>query len=208
MTIIHYEHSQSLDPVSPQDYVTKHYTDTQAVTLAAFPPPYTGAGLGTYTDPLGDIWVAKAGVRSGNWYRPRDVLVCEYARAAAYTIGTALAVFQYDSVRYDTYGIYNASAGTITPVLPGWYHIEALILVNPPAAVGRYDIQLCDANGAAHYDGLFISTVSQYLQLSVAVSMPFVANDTWSIKCSAAAAIAAYVSYPFTRLSVGYLGTG
>jgi hypothetical protein len=94
-------------------------TGPSYVTLP--PPVTTGTTIQTYTDQLGDVWVAKNGVRGGAWRRARDAV-----RARIYynqnqvwpSGGTSNPV--YDTIDYDEFRIITMS-GVFTCQIPGVY---------------------------------------------------------------------------------------
>lgn len=92
--------------------------------LLGIPPPTSLNTIQTYTDPLGNVWVAKNNVNNGNWVPANQGLVCRVYRVAPFTVpvaGDALLVM--DTRAYDPYGIYNLTTGAITMPIAGYYQM-------------------------------------------------------------------------------------
>lgn len=91
--------------------------------LLGIPPPVnTGSTIQSYTDPLGDLWVAKNNVNNGNWQRAIDVLTCRHARSAALTLsGASDQLVILDGTSWDPYSLYDTTTGFFTlPVAGIW----------------------------------------------------------------------------------------
>lgn len=72
-------------------------------------PVTTGTTIQSFIDTNNELWVAKNGVKGGNWLKARDALhACVY-RAAAYTPPTAISAFGADTVLHDAYGIWTGT---------------------------------------------------------------------------------------------------
>src|SRR5215831_4318013 len=82
--------SQTPAPVNPGDLASKSYVDAKTATLPA--ALAAGAAFQSFTDALGDVWVAQGGVNSGAWKRARDVLKSRVYRVATYNLPTAAGV--------------------------------------------------------------------------------------------------------------------
>lgn len=135
--------SQTPAPVNPGDLASKAYVDVRTPNL---PPPVTsGSTIQSFTDALGDVWVAKNGVAangvSGGWARARDVLFCRVYRNAAYTLSAAPNGQQcpFDTALRDVYGMFTAP--TITLPIAGLWHVGAVIELGSTAVnqvIGYY----------------------------------------------------------------------
>jgi hypothetical protein len=106
------------------------------VPLIPLPAPVTsGSAIQVYTDPYGDVWVAKNGVDSGNWHRARDVLYCRITRTAAYTLPASPngVAMPWDGAvaGQDKYGMYNGTG--ITVPIGGIWMFGAVIELNNTA---------------------------------------------------------------------------
>ena len=114
-----------------------NYTDPIPLPV----PVTSGSTIQSYTDPLGDVWVAKNGVNSGNWSRARDVLFCRVYRNAPYTLSASPNGQQcpFDTAMRDVYGMFTAP--TITLPIAGLWHVGAVIELANTAAnqvIGYY----------------------------------------------------------------------
>lgn len=89
------------------------FPTTQAATYAklnVLPAPVTtGTTTQTFTDIWGEIWVAKNGVNSGNWFKARDVLHATVYRQAAYTTPTGVSTYGPDTTQRDPYSLWVGS---------------------------------------------------------------------------------------------------
>jgi len=107
------------------------------IPLWNLPDPVTsGSGIQSWTDNRGEVWVAKVGVRSGNWYRAREVIKSAVYRSAAFNTSTAGSFFTYgwDVLRNDTYGIQTPNVYTFSAPVSGWYRFSAWFGVAANAA--------------------------------------------------------------------------
>jgi hypothetical protein len=123
-----------------------NYTD-----FVPTPAPLTsGTTIQPYTDPTGEVWVAKNGVNGGNWFKARDVLRAQITRNAAYTTtANTNVIMPYDLVVQDTYGLatLGAAAAFNIPVA-GWYRIQGQIhLQGSASGVSRNVLALLGAPG-------------------------------------------------------------
>jgi len=173
-------------------------------------PLGAAAPIASYTDPTGEVWVAKGGVNSGQWRRARDVLHCNYFRSAAATIA-GQALFTYDGMTSDPYGIYNTSNGIFTALIAGKWRIRAALGATPTAS-GQYinvlvnTLGVCRANGITHassttWDGCVAETV-----------WAMALNDTGTVTALAGPSVTLNVRTTAaggeTTLLIDYLGTG
>lgn len=95
-----------------------NYTDPVPI-----PAPLTsGSTIQSYTDPMGDVWVAKNGVNGGRYLRARDVLHAKYGRTTSYTyIQSTPTAIPFNSVVRDPYGLWvSASNGFQAPIGGLW----------------------------------------------------------------------------------------
>jgi hypothetical protein len=114
------------------DVTQAAYIPLQIGNPPAYPnlPPAlaAGAAFSTYTDAAGDLWVAKGGVYSGAWKRPRDVLHCRIYSNATFTLAaTTETALQYQTVDVDWYGMWNAGATRLIAPVPGRYLVNFAI---------------------------------------------------------------------------------
>jgi hypothetical protein len=113
--------AQAPVPVAPADYASKSYVDARTPNL---PPPVTsGTTIQSYTDPTGEIFVAKNGVNAGAWKRARDVLYAKWYRNTTLNITTSLQDVGYDTMVKDDYGLYDGIAN-FSPCFNGWWEMH------------------------------------------------------------------------------------
>jgi hypothetical protein len=174
------------------------------------PAPLTsGTTTQSFTDPLGDVWVAKNGVRGGNWYRARDVLRCHYSRAAAFNFTNANVVLAYDTVNTggDSYGLM--AGGAFTAPVAGVYMWFLQVCGTATAAAQWFQLTGLN-NGAFGWSQNRVYAVGAgNVTLSVTDSQPLNATDTIQpqIICSAAS-LAGVANGLLTYGFFNYMGTG
>ena len=117
--------SQTPAPVNPGDLASKSYVDARTPNLPA--PVISGTTVQTYTDPTGEIWLAKNGVASGVWKRARDIVRSRVYRNAAWTAATSSTLMTFDAAQKDDYVFYNLTSGIFTCPIAGWYHVLSQI---------------------------------------------------------------------------------
>jgi hypothetical protein len=95
------------------------------VNPVPLPAPVTsGSGVQSYTDPMGDVWVAANGANGGAWRRARDVLFARYYRTNPYTMpNTAWLTVAMDFKQWDDYSLYNTSNGVGTFPIAGLWRV-------------------------------------------------------------------------------------
>lgn len=179
-----------------------------------------GASLGAaapltpYTDPTGEVWVAKGGVNGGAWKKARDVLHCSYYRNTAWTTGTSSTAFitansgGFDTVVSDPYTIYTQAAGITIPVA-GLWHFDIALGIATATANAWLAVSLRDALGNFVWaqNTIGSGTTATGLIANVSFSRPCLVNDVYRPYQSASAAIAGGTGVGF-RISADYLGTG
>lgn len=105
-------------PINPADIASKSYVDARTPNL---PPAVTsGTTTQTFTDALGDVWVAKNGVNGGSWKRARDVLIGSCYLNTGFTMGTSQVALPFDTQGIDDYGMWNGSNGFNLPINGVW----------------------------------------------------------------------------------------
>jgi hypothetical protein len=136
--------AQSPIPINPADQASKSYVDARTPNLPA--PITSGSGVQSFTDVLGDVWVAANGVNSGAWKRARDVIRARVYRNAAYTvpgINTATGM-PFDSTNDDAYS--------------GWSALNTTSAIYTCPIAGRYLVMTrCDLLGTSVAARLFSS---------------------------------------------------
>jgi hypothetical protein len=161
-------------PVIPANWATKAYVDAKTATLP--PPVLSGSGVQSFTDVLGDVWVAAVGVNGGNWRRARDVLHARVSRIAALTTVAATATrLPFDTlaptvggVSGDPYGM--ATLGTsfaFTIPIAGYWRVGAQVHLQGVGTAGRSYMQRVGGSqiaNAVYGDGTQAASSMGYLQ--------------------------------------------
>ena len=179
-----------------------------AISAGAAVPPYTGAGIGTYTDPAGEVWVAKTGVNGGAWRKARDVLHARWYRAAAWSTATGVGVpIVFDTVDFDAYGLWvSGSSGFVAPVA-GVYRAGGAFTA-PFAAAGQY-VQLNLVQGGAQIaQNTLYGAGAVNGNAAVSDIVRAAAGDVLSVQARTTAVQAGLTGRGLTYFNVDYVGTG
>jgi hypothetical protein len=159
--------------------VAGNLTDIRPGALAIPAPPAatTSATIQTYTDASGEVWVAKAGVKGGQYRKARDVLYSRLALSAAAPVGTPLVTLPWDTTRDDLYGLgtLGASAHWTIPAA-GLYLFtgKATVLMTAPQQYAGTQIRL---NGI----GLDWATPTVVVPQQINIHVPW----TTVVRCNA-----------------------
>jgi hypothetical protein len=183
------------------------------ITTVQLPPPVTtGSTIQTYTDANGDIWVAKNGVRSGNWYRARDVLYARLSRGAVYTFPTAATNMAWDQFD-DPYGIWTQASQQMTIPLAGLWSFNGSNytpfagLSTGPQNLGSNLVQ----NGTVVSRGSQATNwANSPVRSPLSDVLRCVAGDViaYTVQCSLASQTSVYADKSNNWLAINYLGTG
>jgi len=183
-------------------------TYTPAWNLPA--PVTTGTTIQNFTDPNGEVWVAKNGVNSGMWFRARDALHGIIYRNAAYNMPTAAAIIAYDAVLRDVYGMSTGASnyGFAAPI-PGWY--LAFAMLQGTCTVANAFIQ-----GSIARNGTFWSSDNEFSALAsgggllwrTSALLYLAAGDIVNVNAYNANGFAVSGSWMVNRLEFDYMGTG
>ena len=194
-------------PIVPADWATKSYVDARTPNLPA--PVVSGSGVQSFTDTLGDVWVAANGVYSGAWKRARDVLHSRISRIGAWNTSTTAVQFSYDTINYDVYGMYSAG-GWITPIA-GIYQYTAAICFGAQATgafcevglrIGASSIAVNSVGAASSGSGGLTGFSSCTTSQAIAAAQALTASQR------APAAIAGQAGSNYCYSTLDYLGTG
>lgn len=176
------------------------------------PAPVTsGSGVQSYTDPIGDVWVAANGVNSGAWRRAREVLHVKYWRSAAFTLtGGAWVSLNMDTLVFDDYSLYSTGTGLFTPPIPGMWQLFMSAGATPTASGQYVQPGIWGTNIA--------STICQTLvhsSLTTVLIVPAQATrrvtalpDTYYCRVASSSALPIYATSATTFFEAHYLGTG
>jgi len=176
--------SQTPAPVNPGDLASKSYVDARTPNLPA--PVTSGTTIQSFTDALGDVWVAKNGVYGGNWKRARDVLIARVARGAAWNVTNTVAAVPHDTVLFDFYGLYNLSTLLFTIPITGWWRFEAQVNMTP-TATGQYINGMIRIGGPAGSGGTRVAqnqghssnTAASVYAANVLTNVQYVGDQLW-----------------------------
>jgi hypothetical protein len=184
----------------------------------------SGSGLVSFTDSLGDVWVAKGAVNGGAYKRARDVLHAYWVRNAALTTVTAYGqMITFDAMQYDDYGLWqagtgNGSAGSFVILVPGMYRLTAQMVCVPTASaqwlnVGVYQTGFRKVNNIVMAPGVVNVNSGfnlYYLTVNAQITMRCVANDTLQVSAwSSTAGLSYLVNNAYSSLfQIDYMGTG
>lgn len=151
-----------------------------ALSGGASLPPYTGSGIGSYTAPDGEVWIAKNGVNAGAWRKARDVARARAWRAAAFNLTSTPGVLAFDTVERDPYGLYAAGTGLFTCPVAGLYTASQHYTFTTVAST-NYDARVFRAGSQVYISGGWSSgatTGSAGRLLGVAENILCAAGDT------------------------------
>jgi hypothetical protein len=194
-------------PINPGDYATKSYVDARTPSL---PSPITsGSGIQSFTDALGDVWVAANGVKGGNWYRARDVFHLAYYRVAGWNTSASSTPLAYDGQidSSDPYGCYSGS--TFTAPIPGMWRIDASAAANATASGQWIQVNISFAGGSQQGYGMAHSSLVIWMQANAWSVRRFSAGQTFVVNvASSVASLSGRVDIGNTKMSIDYLGTG
>jgi len=175
------------------------------------PAPVTsGSGIQSYTDPLGDVWVAANGVNSGNWRRAREVLKARAGPSAntAVTPANAFQVVLLSTISSDTYGLVSSNRFNLP--IAGWWRFHGSSAMG--SGIARW-IVTCFKNGAEYARGTDISNVTT-ASISGGVvndTIPCAAGDYLELRVFCSIATLSYYGLAtnyLTYATVAYDGTG
>lgn len=207
-----YAQIDSPDPINAQDLATKHYIDLRTPSLPA--PVTSGSGVQSFTDALGDVWVAANGVNAGAWKRARDVLHAFAYRSAAINSPIASTIFLHDTVggfvgSQDAYSLYNSATGAFTPPIAGWWQIYHQVGVTATAA-GQWLQAVLRNTGQAAAAGAVAQSggTSGAIAAGTSYRGALPAGYQLVTYVQSSVALAVIASAYWTFLHIDYLGTG
>jgi hypothetical protein len=188
-----------------------NYDTSWVVPYPNLPAPVTtGTTIHTFTDAIGDTWVAKNGINSGAWKKARDVLYTRVYRNAAFTVPAATAVFPYDTTSDDVYGMWTIASTLLTCPVAGLYEVGGFV-----TATGTSNNQY--VTGALLKNGTVVNngprqyeTAGGSVPLSTLVSgiLRCAAGDTLQINAWASATLAAVTGTTNSYAGFRYIATG
>jgi hypothetical protein len=174
-------------------------------------PLAAGAGFTSYTDPAGDVWVAKGGVNGGAWRRARDVLNGKVARGAVYSIpvNSSPVAIPFDTVVKDPFAMWTAGSLRWTIPLTGRYASNVLAYAQATATAQL--VAVAQMRNGATLGGVNVqASMAGALNPNVAMIVDLVAGDTLYPQISAypGALSSQWADVTTTWMTLDYLGTG
>ena len=91
-------------------------------------PVGTGTTIQSYTDPAGQVWVAKNGVNGGAWRKAQDVLTARVFQTATVSCATVAAIWPFDTVTHDAYGLWVPASHYFVAPVAGVYALTGSVL--------------------------------------------------------------------------------
>jgi hypothetical protein len=186
----------------------KDNTGVWFIVNSPLPPPTTSSTIQSYTDPFGEVWIAKSTVHAGAWKRARDVLHARWWRNAGGTLTTTHTVIGFDTMNFDAYGILVSQRHFLIPI-PGIYHFENMVTGVPPTA-GVYVQAIVQINGVLiKANNVYSQGVNNSDTASVSDLLKLNSGDqvTTSARCGSATCTVTPGSGN-TSMSISYNGTG
>jgi hypothetical protein len=128
-----------VNAINPADVTDKRPLQQLWVPQAQRPAPVTAGALQSYTDPDGEVWIAKPGVYGGQWRKARDYLRCLVVRNGAWITYTTWSRVIWDAVDHDPYGMHVGN-GFVRSLIPGVYRYTTIAGANVGGVNNRYYI--------------------------------------------------------------------
>ena len=175
--------------------------------MPTLPAPTTSGALQTFTDSLGDIWIAKSTVNSGNWKRPGDALHAKAFRQAAVNVTTATTTLLFDSAVFDKWSMLGA--GQFNIPLAGLYIITGRVYVQAPGTGQWLNMQLWQNSAAvANGNATFAQTTTGGLSAQLTVNVVANASDVIQVRMAGSSVMPLSGGSGSNYLTIDYLGTG
>jgi|SRR5215469_9521 len=217
VNVIVHGSAQAPVPVAPANLATMQYVQSVTPTLPA--PLTSGSGTQSFTDSLGDVWVAANGVYSGAWKRARDALHARWYRSAAWQVTGSIGSPFCDTRQFDAYSMYGGSStGLYTVPVAGLYLIYAGYTIAAPAATGYFTNQMIRYGGPALTGGtrivqtqVGVATTGTGTYIYSQVTWPCNAGDQFWQEAYSTSAGLPYTGSTggnLTYFCIDYLGTG
>lgn len=184
-----------------------NYTDP--IPLPA--PITSGSGVQSFTDPLGDVWVAANGVKGGNWYRARDVLIAWWIRTTAFSITTTVSALGYNGIVTDPYSMYNGATGVFTAPINGLWRIDQFIGASATATGQWVEAVIQEQPSGGNYIGIGWASAAGSVQAMSSYLRMLGPNQTYTgvlTSMVSSVTLTGRASYDLSRVLITYLGTG
>jgi hypothetical protein len=177
---------------------------------ASLPPPVTtGSVIQTFTDPAGEVWVARNGVNGGNWRKARDVLHAQYWRSLAFSLPTTASLINMDTMIRDPYTIYASGTGILTAPVAGVYLMRvSLGAANPVPTGASFALSIQNQAGTT-VNQVSVGTAQAFSQQINTTAVEYLnAGDTLRAFGSCTTAATGGPGRSVTNLAADFLGTG
>ena len=181
--------------------------------LGCLPAPTASGTTVSFTDPWGEVWVARSTYAAGAWRKARDVLHgYAYRSATGLAMPTANATIQFDTVLRDVHGMWNAATWSFVLPIAGWWWCYGAVTTAATAA-GYYIQGDLMAGPAASMVGILAPNVTN----AVAGGMYYRAYGAYYAAAQDNIRLMAYLDLAsqtvttgqgYTKLEVSYMGTG
>jgi hypothetical protein len=176
-----------------------NYTDP--IPLPA--PLTSGTTIQSYTDPLGDVWVAKNGVNGGAWKRAQNVLHSVVYRNAAFNMATANTALSFDTVLRDPYGLWVSPF--FTAPIPGLFRLMGQVAASATAS-GQW-INVIVGPGASGV-GTIMSSIAVTMIAKAESEVIYTAGAQNQVLAGALSTYAGVPGNGYTYAQFDYMGTG
>jgi|SRR5215469_5819054 len=173
-------------------------------------PPALGAGapFTTYTDPSGEVYVAKGGVYGGAYKKARDVLHVAWYRGAAFTSTATPTLLGFDSMDNDPYGLYSTGTSYVTVPLAGVWRTLVRLSVSATATGQWVQVTVYRSGVGDHALGMAHSSVATTLLAETSLVRPFNAGDQVGAHLASSVTLNGYTGAGGSHFEMDYLGTG
>ena len=173
------------------------------------PAPLTsGTTVQSFTDPTGEVWIAKNGVNGGAWARARDVLHASYYRTTVFnTPANSPQAFGYNALLSDAYGLYNPGTGVATYPIAGWFRLE-MWLGASATATGQWLNAIIQVSGANAASEQAWASAAGFVMVCASLVRPVAINEAWTTFMNSSVALTGRNNADTTRMTINYLGTG
>jgi hypothetical protein len=189
--------------------ITDVRPNVRTTTILLPQPLTTGSTIQSFTDLLGDVWVAKNGVNGGAWARARDALHCKLYRNAAWTSATSLTAVAMDTALFDAYGMRAADNIGLSLPVAGMYRIAYTASLTSTASGQWISINVVqNATGVSGANNTNAQASGGDLQATGSDIVRASAGDELKMNVAGLGTYTGGTGPLNTSLSASYVGTG
>jgi len=177
------------------------------------PPVTTGSGIQSYTDPLGDVWIAANGVANGAWKRATNACKAKNWPNANFSLNpqatyNVIPLNSGNTVN-DPYGLM-ATNNRFTIPFYGWWRVHGAMTTAGQASAARIICAVYRSGGEAIRGNDIWYLANQTTTTIVSDTVVLNAGDYLELRgYSSIAGVTAYGASPnLTFFTVVYDGTG